>query len=93
LQSNNLAIDSLLITRGDLENGLALGLFTEQRNALNVEMQLEQLGYKVLIIEEPRTQEQWWISLLELPKGAQLLPQWPVIQQQRPYLQRIEKLC
>ncbi len=93
LQANNLAIDTLLITRGSLENGLALGLFSERQNALNVETQLGGLGYKVLIIEEPRIQEQLWISLLEWPKGPRLLPQWPVIQQQRPYLQRLEKLC
>jgi len=93
LQANNLAIDTLTITRGDLENGIALGIFIEQRNALNVEDQLTRLGYEVHIIEEPRTQEQFWISLVELPEGARLLPQWPAIQQQKPYLQRIEKLC
>jgi hypothetical protein len=93
LQANNLAIDTLVITRGDLENGVALGLFSEQRNALNVESQLTRLGYEVHIIEELRTQEQLWISLLESPEGARLLLQWPVIQQQRPYLQYTEKLC
>ncbi len=93
LQAAGVAIDTLLITRGDLENGVALGLFAEQRNALNVESRLSRLGYEVLIIEEPRTQEQLWISLIELRNGPRLRPQWSVIQQQRPYLQRLEKLC
>lgn len=93
LQAANVAIDTLLITRGNLENGVALGLFAQQQNALNVENQLSRLGYEVLIIEEPRTQEQLWISLFELPEGARLLPQWSAIQQRRSYLQRLEKLC
>ena len=42
--SNNLQIDSFLITSGDLENGIALGLFTEQVNAAKVQSELARLG-------------------------------------------------
>jgi hypothetical protein len=93
LLANKLDIDTLVITRGDMENGIALGLFSEQRNALNVERQLAQLGYVVSILEEPRFQEQLWISLRERMESAKLMAQWPIMQQQRPYLQRLEKLC
>ncbi len=93
LAAANLNIDNFLITQGELENGIALGLFSERNNALNVERQLGQLGFAVVIAEEPRTQNEFWVAVEEPPQSPQLMALWPEITAQRSYLQRTEKLC
>jgi hypothetical protein len=97
LTAERLSIDTLLITRGENENGIALGVFSESRNASNVQTQLQRLGYDVRIVEEPRLQEELWIAVSEFgagaESGARLTAEWPAITRQRPLLQRSEKLC
>lgn len=58
---NGIAIDTFLIARGELLNGIALGLFSEQRNASNVREQMRTLGYEVVVREEPRFEERFWL--------------------------------
>jgi hypothetical protein len=62
LTERNLSIETLLITRGELSNGIALGLFSEQRNALNVKEQVEALGFPVTLREEGQQEEQLWLA-------------------------------
>lgn len=59
--ANNLEIETFLIPSGELANGIALGLFGEQRNALNVEEQLRNLGYTVALREEIGSISQHWL--------------------------------
>lgn len=90
---NGLAIDSFLIARGELGNGIALGLFTEQGNALNVQSQLERLGYRVVIAEEEKFREEVWVLVSGVESEADFALHWAEIQLSRSYIQAGEKLC
>lgn len=92
-QANNLAIDTYLIPRGDLANGIALGLFSEQRNALNVQQQLEKLGYTVVVRTEPKQREEAWVLVDRVESEADFQRQWQQLQLSRSYVEAGEKLC
>ncbi|OGT71682.1 MAG: hypothetical protein A3H44_15000 [Gammaproteobacteria bacterium RIFCSPLOWO2_02_FULL_57_10] len=91
--ANGLAIDSFLIPRGELENGIALGLFSEQRNATNVQAQLERLGYSVVIAEEEKFREEVWVLVSGVESEAEFARHWVEIQLSRSYIRAGEKLC
>lgn len=93
LTANNIAIDSFLITQGELANGIALGLFSEQKNAANVKLQLENIGYNVMVQEVPDTRQELNVMIGELEFGATFQGYWSEIQRARPYLRAVEKLC
>lgn len=91
--ANNLAIDTYLIPRGELENGIALGLFSEQRNALNVQQQMERLGYQVTLREEEKTSEQAWVLARGVESSAVFQQNWAQMRLSRSYIDAGEKLC
>ncbi len=93
LSANNLVIDSFLISQGDLANGIALGLFSEQANAANVKSQLQTIGYDVLIHEVASVREELNVVIGELGSEAIFQGHWAEIQRTRPYLRAVEKLC
>lgn len=93
LGANNLVIDSFLISQGDMANGIALGLFAEQTNAANVKLQLETVGYDVLIQEVRSVREELNVVIGELESEAIFQGYWAEIQRARPYLRAVEKLC
>ena len=93
LGANNLVIDSFLIPQGDLANGIALGLFAEQTNAVNVKLQLETVGYDALIQEVGSVREELDVVIGELESEAIFQGYWGEIQRARPYLRAVEKLC
>ncbi len=93
LQAEGVAIDSFLMSRGELANGIALGLFAERDNAINVQRQMTELGYSVVLEEEPRMQEAAWVQVEDPAQGPTLLSRWPALSQQWPSVQRAEKLC
>jgi hypothetical protein len=61
--AHSLNIDSFLVVRGEMENSIALGVFAEQRNALNVQQQLAELGYAVTIQPEQQYLEEAWVTV------------------------------
>ena len=91
--THGLAIDNFLISRGELENGIALGLFAERSNALNVQAQLERLGYGVVIAEEEKFREEVWVVVSGLESEAEFALYWAGIQLSRSFVQAGEKLC
>lgn len=93
LTANNIVIDSFLIPQGELANGIALGLFSEQTNAANVKLQLEKFGYDVMVQEVPGTRQELNVMIGELESGATFQGYWSEIQRARPYLRMVEKLC
>lgn len=93
LAANNLVIDSFLIPQGELANGIALGLFSEQANAANVKLQLENIGYDVMVQEVQISQQELNVSIEGLESEAIFQGYWAEIQRTRPYLQAVEKLC
>lgn len=92
-RSNNLEIDSFLITSGELENGIALGLFMEQANAVNVLAELERLGYRAVISELEKFREEVWVLVSGVESRAIFDRHWAEIQLSRSYIQAGEKLC
>ncbi|MDO9319433.1 MAG: SPOR domain-containing protein [Gammaproteobacteria bacterium] len=93
LAANNVVIDSFLIPQGELANGIALGLFSEQANAANVKLQLENIGYDVMVKEVQNTRQELKVLIGELESEAIFQGYWVEIQRTRPYLQAVEKLC
>jgi len=93
LVANKVAIESFLIAQGELANGIALGLFSEQANAMNVKSQIQKIGYEVLIQEVLSTQKQLSVTIIELESEAIFKEYWAEIQRKRPYLHAVEKLC
>lgn len=93
LVANKVVIDSFLIAQGELANGIALGLFSEQANAMNVKSQIQKIGYEALIQEVHSTQKQLSVTIIELESEAIFKEYWAEIQRKRPYLHAVEKLC
>jgi|SRR5690606_11604437 len=92
-ESNNMSIDSFLITQGELANGIALGLFAEHQNALNVQNRLQALGYSVTVREEPKANEEIWVIVSGVESRDVFLDHWAEIQLSRSYIRAGEKLC
>ncbi len=86
-------IETFLIPRGELVNGIALGLFSEQRNALNVKEQVEALGFPVTIREEARQEEQFWISSQPFDSEENKQEFISALARLEPAAQVLEKLC
>ncbi len=93
LVANGLSIDSFLIAGGDLENGLALGLFAERANAFNVRLRLEDLGYSVIIQDVQNSKEEVWVVVSGVESEAVFHGFWAEISTSMPEIQAIEKLC
>ena len=56
-------IDSYIIPRGNLANGISLGIYTNQTLAVTMRDRTKEMGYAPEIIETPRQQQQIWIFL------------------------------
>ncbi len=91
--ANNLVIDSFLIPRGELTNGIALGLFSEQANASSVQVQLQSLGYNVTVQAIQGSKEVVETTVSVLGSEEVFRSFWAEIILTRPYLLAVEKLC
>ena len=93
LAAARLQIESYLITRGSLENCIALGVFAQRDNAQQVQNQLLALGYAAEIEEIPRStgEIQVWLQLLQA--DAMENPEWLELTASRPDLRIMENLC
>jgi len=90
---NNLAIETFLIPRGELANGIALGLFTEHANALNVREQLRNLGYLVTIREESKASIRHWLVSEPIDSKEYFMQLWKNSGSLAPSVLVGEKLC
>ncbi len=91
--ANNLAIDTYLVPRGELENSIALGLFSEQRNALNVQQQMLALGYQVVVRTEEKQASEAWVLAENIETEAEFAQHWAQMRLTRSYIDAGEKLC
>lgn len=91
--ANNLAIDTYLVPRGELENSIALGLFSEQRNALNVQQQMLGLGYQVVVRTEEKQVSEAWVLAENIETEAEFAQHWAQMRLTRSYIDAGEKLC
>lgn len=93
LAGQRLAIETFLIPRGELANGIALGLFSEQRNAVNVKEQVEALGFPVTVREEERREELFWLASQPFDFEEKVDTLRSSLAQIAPSAQLLEKLC
>lgn len=93
LLAESLNIDSFVISSGELENAISLGLFSERSNALNVERQMTVLGYQVVLAEQPGLRQRYLVLLAEQPGNPSLADLWAQISPSYPQVQPTEKLC
>ncbi len=68
-----LGIDSYVIPKGNLNNGISLGLFNEYSGAIAKKEDLEAKGYAVEIHEEQRTIAQNWV-VAKSSESAKITP-------------------
>lgn len=90
---NNLAIETFLIPSGELANGIALGLFTEHSNALNVREQLRNLGYLVTLREESKVSSEHWFVSEPIDSKEYFMQLWKNSGSLAPSVVVGEKLC
>ncbi|WP_165668327.1 SPOR domain-containing protein [Metapseudomonas otitidis] len=58
-------IDSFLISQGDLQNGISLGIFPRLDSAESVMSRLKDAGYEPLMRELPRAHRDYWVRVDE----------------------------
>lgn len=86
-------IETYLITRGLLENGIALGVFSEQASAQNTQSRVLQLGYPAEIEEITRSTGEIRVQLQVLEQEALENPAWLELTGDRTDLSIVENLC
>jgi hypothetical protein len=90
---NQLGYDSFVISSGELEDGISLGLFSEQANALDVDARLGVLGFDVHVREEAKLREEVWVLSPDFGSSEQFNLWWSEIASTYAGLQGREKLC
>ena len=86
-------VDSYVIPKGSLTNGISFGIFSEVERAESLAEELQGRGIDALTREEPQTYLERWVVL---PSGAerQLAEDfWQQLQLEYPQLDRRQNLC
>lgn len=85
--------DIYLITRGGLENGIALGIFPAEEAAEAVRARLEALGYPARTGEVARAEGPVFVLLQSAAGGPISAENWAQLVLDRPYLSGSENVC
>jgi len=93
IDAAQMEIETYLITRGPLENGIALGVFSEQASAQDTQSRVLQLGYPAEIEEIPRSTGEIRVQLQVLEQDVQENPAWLGLTVDRTDLSIVENLC
>lgn len=93
LQAENLDIDSYLITRGSLENAVALGVYEDEQTARNTLERVRALGYSPVLDEIRRTDGEIQVWLRPATEERINESEWLDLTGERPNLTRSENLC
>ena len=62
-EAAGMSMDSYIVSGGDLDNAISLGLFSDVRNALRVQTQVQALGYSPVIALEERQSSRFWLVI------------------------------
>lgn len=93
ISNSGLQVETYLITRGNLINGIALGIFVLLEPAETVTEQVAALGYSAKIQEIPLSTGDIQV-LLRHPQSNSMEPaQWLDLSADRPFLTVTENLC
>ncbi|WP_341938881.1 SPOR domain-containing protein [Marinimicrobium sp. C2-29] len=86
-------VDSYIIPRGDLENGISFGMFSRKALAEARRDEMSDQGYEARIREIERTHREIWVSLP--PGDARKLGEglWEDLLEQAPELERRQNFC
>lgn len=86
-------IDSYVIPKGTLADGISFGIFSEPERAESLAEELRRKGIDVRTREEPQTYLERWVVLP--PDGAEPLAEdfWTQLQREYPELDRRQNLC
>ena len=88
-----LAVETYLITRGLLENGIALGIFGSATEAESAQRVIAELGYDPEIEEIPQSDGEIQVWLRPTNSGQVENPEWLDLSTAWPDLTRTENLC
>ncbi|QKX16035.1 SPOR domain-containing protein [Microbulbifer sp. YPW1] len=90
-------IDSYVIPKGSLENGISFGIFSEKDRAETLTGELQDRGFAAQFREEPQTYLERWVVLAEREgaSGAASLGEdfWGQLQLDYPDIGRRQNLC
>ena len=93
ISNAQLEVESYLITRGPLTEGVGLGVFTDKLAADLVQTQVSELGFRSEIEEIPRSNGEIQV-VLRPPNSDQVdTAEWLELSDDRPNLTRTENLC
>ncbi len=88
-----LQIDSFLITRGTLKDGISLGLFPKRSQAEALAEELAEMGYQVQIREEKRSEVQQWLVIPVAAAEKLAITFWQELELDFAGLHRQQKWC
>ncbi len=91
LQSSQ--IDSFIIGEGELENGISLGFFPDERSARKVQRERIEDGYAVKIKSVVRNAEEWWAVLQDDEYSKLESSQWKKLQRELGKWQQRQNYC
>lgn len=86
-------IDSFLISKGELENGISLGLFSREHRAQAVYDQRKAQGYAVEVQVVPRQKTQIWLVSDQGGAGKMSDEHWEMIKKEESGLKRHKNYC
>lgn len=93
LAAAELQVETYLITRGPLENGIALGVFSAREDAANTRNAVQGLGYAPEIEEIPRSTGEIRVQLQLAERDALENPEWLELTAAGTDLAITENLC
>ena len=93
VEAAQLQVETYLITRGPLSEGVGLGVFIDAEEAGLVQSQLSELGYMPEIEEIPRSMGEIQVLLRSLNSNQVEGPEWLELSDDRPDLTLTENLC
>ena len=91
LQQKN--VDSYIIPSGNLENGISLGVFSNQDRANSMQESIRQLGYDPKIAEVNRDQQEVWLFLPQGEAAKLTENRWVELLSVQDSLQKRQNLC
>ncbi len=86
-------VDSFVIPKGELANGISFGLFNEQSQAEMTAQELESLGYRVKIKELERSYQESWVVLIAQEAQKVSAELWFQLLNGLPNLQQRQNFC
>lgn len=86
-------LDSYVIPKGNLENGISFGVFSSEERAIALQGRIAKQGYSVLTAEIERTEKQNWV-VVDKQMGAFLNDLvWEKVLEIAPGIEREKRYC